>query len=123
MALRTGVLSALLWQRSLAPSLQAGFASGAVVAPKDWKAVKLPEQTAKDIPTTNGGVTFSGDLRSTSGLGRGDGCKTHTDKWLQGDAKSPIEYISEAEPIKVEGPVVASYGCKSSVHTFFNVGR
>lgn len=29
---------------------------------------------------------------------------------LQGDIKSPLEYIQETEPIKVEGPVVASYG-------------
>lgn len=31
---------------------------------------------------------------------------THT----QGDIKSPLEYIQETEPIKVSGPVVASYG-------------
>ena len=29
---------------------------------------------------------------------------------LQGDSKSPQEWIKEAEPILVEGPVVASYG-------------
>jgi hypothetical protein len=29
---------------------------------------------------------------------------------LQGDIKSPLEYIQETEPIKVSGPVVASYG-------------
>lgn len=29
---------------------------------------------------------------------------------LQGDIKSPLEYIQEAEPIKVSGPAVASYG-------------
>ncbi len=28
----------------------------------------------------------------------------------QGDGKSPMEYIQEAEPILVEGPVVASRG-------------
>lgn len=29
---------------------------------------------------------------------------------LQGDHKSPMQYIAEAEPIKVHGTVVASYG-------------
>lgn len=29
---------------------------------------------------------------------------------LQGDIKSPLEYIQESEPIKVSGAVVASYG-------------
>jgi hypothetical protein len=28
----------------------------------------------------------------------------------QGDSKSPMEYIQSTEPIKVNGPVVASYG-------------
>jgi len=76
----------------------------------DWKSVKLPEETTKDIPTSTGGAAFPGDIRGTSGLGKGDGLKTHTSKWLQGDQKPPIVYINEAEPIKVEGPVVASYG-------------
>ena len=29
---------------------------------------------------------------------------------MQGSGKSPIQYIAEAEPILVEGPVVASHG-------------
>jgi len=78
---------------------------------KDWKAVKLPPQTADTVPVTKyPGQAFVGDLRSTSGLGKGDGINNHTDKWLQGDIKSPLEYIQEAEPIKVSGAVVASYG-------------
>lgn len=35
-------------------------------------------------------------------------CRSHTH--TQGDIKSPLQYIQEAEPIKVSGPVVASYG-------------
>lgn len=50
---------------------------------KDWSAVKIPEQIASDIPTTLKGISFGGDLRSTSGLGLGDGLKSHTEKWLQ----------------------------------------
>jgi hypothetical protein len=33
---------------------------------------------------------------------------------FQGDIKSPLEWIQEAEPIKVSGPVVASYGSKQA---------
>ena len=85
---------------------------GAVVQAKDWKAVALPKDTVADIPTTTTvGQAFVGDLRSTSGLGLGDGLKTHTDKWLQGGGqKTPMEYIQSAEPIKVHGAVVASHG-------------
>lgn len=54
------------------------------VAGQNWSAVTLPSQTVKDLPiTTRKGASFSGDLRSTSGLGMGDGLKTHTEKWLQ----------------------------------------
>jgi hypothetical protein len=60
-----------------------GAAVPAVVAKKDWKAVELPEKTASSIPLTRaGGQAFGNDLRGTSGLGLGDGIKTHTDKWL-----------------------------------------
>ncbi|KAI8463806.1 MAG: NADH:ubiquinone oxidoreductase 13 kd-like subunit [Monoraphidium minutum] len=89
----------------------AAGAGDAVVAKKEWAAVKLPESTVAAIPlTTTPGQAFVGDLRSTSGLGMGDGKTTHTDKWLTAGAKSPMDYIQEAEPIKVSGAVVASYG-------------
>ena len=138
MALRTKVFQLLSLQS------QAGYATSTAIVQKfDWKAVKVPDATAKDIPTSVGGAAFPGDIRATSGLGRGDGLKDHTSKWLQvrplplyrktsrgegiqrygqcgststgfrpsqGSTKSPLEYIREAEPIKVEGPVVASRG-------------
>lgn len=67
-----------------------------------------------DIPTTvKGGAAFESDLKSVSGLGVGDGIKTHTGKWLQGDRKSPMQYVSEVEPKKVKGLVVA---CRGSDH-------
>ncbi|KAG2442658.1 hypothetical protein HXX76_002742 [Chlamydomonas incerta] len=81
-----------------------------VVPTFDWKKVPVPSATAKDIPVTVKGATPAGDLRATSGLGLGDGIKNHTDKWLDGDKKSPMEYINEVAPIKVKGLVVASYG-------------
>ena len=105
--------------------------SSSVQVKFDWKSLKLPDSTTKDIPTSTGGAAFKGDIRATSGLGKGDGCKDHTSKWLQvccvvgecricffsciaipaqGDSKPPIVWIAEAEPIKVEGPVVASHG-------------
>mmetsp|Transcript_5341 Transcript_5341/g.11685 ORF Transcript_5341/g.11685 Transcript_5341/m.11685 type:complete len:160 (-) Transcript_5341:584-1063(-) len=115
MALRTASQLLLQAAASAGKSTQAWacFATATkevAVAKKDWKAVQLPKETQESIPTAIGGAAFPGDLRSTSGLGKGDGLKTHTDKWLQGDQKSPMQYIAEAEPIKVEGPVVASYG-------------
>ena len=59
-------------------------AQTSITTTKDWKAVKVPEETLASVPTTNSfGQAFGGDLRSTSGLGLGDGIKNHTDKWLQ----------------------------------------
>ncbi|PSC68241.1 NADH dehydrogenase [ubiquinone] iron-sulfur mitochondrial [Micractinium conductrix] len=63
-----------------------------------------------DITTTLPGQAFVGDLRSTSALCVGDGITTHTAKWLQGNHRSPLEYIQAAEPMKVHGLVVASNG-------------
>jgi hypothetical protein len=60
-----------------------GSGGGSVIVKKDWNAVKLPEAVVDAIPTTTlPGQAFVGDLRSTSGLGMGDGKTTHTDKWL-----------------------------------------
>jgi hypothetical protein len=53
---------------------------------QDWAAVakEMPAGTVEDIPTTNSlGQAFGGDIRSTSGLGMGDGIRNHTEKWLQ----------------------------------------
>eukprot|EP00877_Chromochloris_zofingiensis_P012828 jgi/Chrzof1/779/Cz01g28160.t1 len=51
---------------------------------KDWSAVKVPEKTIENLPTiTAYGQAFLGDIRSTSGLGLGDGIFNHTKKWLQ----------------------------------------
>lgn len=86
--------------QQLTPALAAAFST-------KGSAVQVAQT---DIPTTTGGAAFKGDLRSTSGLGIGDGIKNHTSKWLQGNQKSPMEYINEVEPIKVHGLVVASRG-------------
>jgi hypothetical protein len=60
-----------------------GGSSSSVVVKKDWSAIKIPEQVLDAIPTTTlPGQAFVGDLRSTSGLGLGDGKTTHTSKWL-----------------------------------------
>lgn len=54
------------------------FADAPVVK-KNWSAVTLPKDAVKDIPTTvGGGQAFANDLRGTSGLGLGDGLKSHT---------------------------------------------
>mmetsp|Transcript_28196 Transcript_28196/g.71901 ORF Transcript_28196/g.71901 Transcript_28196/m.71901 type:complete len:151 (-) Transcript_28196:273-725(-) len=107
MALRAG--RSLL---QLAQPFGARAFADAVVVKKDWKSVTLPKDTVKDIPTTvGGGQAFANDMRGASGLGLGDGIKNHTDKWLMDkNQKSPMQWIKEAEPILVEGPVVASYG-------------
>jgi NADH dehydrogenase (ubiquinone) Fe-S protein 6 len=59
---------------------------------------------------TEQGAAFPGDLRSTSGLGIGDGIENHTEKWMEGPGKTPMEYIHSHEPMKVHGLTVASYG-------------
>ena len=131
MALRASRLIQLLVDTS---HQQACYSSSVQVTKFDWKSLKLPDSTTKDIPTSTGGAAFKGDIRATSGLGKGDGCKDHTSKWLQvcfrggrnrricfsctaipaqGESKPPIVWIAEAEPIKVEGPVVASHGGQS----------
>lgn len=90
------------------------FGSSAAVAAKAVATASKPTSIAiaeENIPrTTMIGQSFVGDLRSTSGLGVGDGCKTHTSKWLQGDQTSPLEYIQATEPVKVHGLTVACYG-------------
>mmetsp|Transcript_965 Transcript_965/g.2304 ORF Transcript_965/g.2304 Transcript_965/m.2304 type:complete len:165 (+) Transcript_965:42-536(+) len=94
-------------------STAAFFASKSpATSPDSNKGVTpVPKSTADAIPTTiGGGQAFPNDLRSTSGLGAGDGIVSHTEKWMHSDRKSPMQYIQEAEPILVEGPVVASYG-------------
>lgn len=59
-------------------------AQTSITTTKDWKAVKVPAEALDSAPTTNSfGQAFGGDLRSTSGLGLGDGIKNHTAKWLQ----------------------------------------
>lgn len=59
------------------------FATKDVTPVKDWKAIQLPKEVVANIPTTiGGGQAFANDMRGTSGLGLGDGLKTHTDKWL-----------------------------------------
>ncbi|KAF5833507.1 mitochondrial NADH:ubiquinone oxidoreductase 13kD-like subunit [Dunaliella salina] len=92
----------------------ASFASKSPATTPDTKKdvyTPVPKATADTIPTTiGGGQAFPNDLRSTSGLGAGDGIVSHTEKWMHSDRKSPMQYIQEQEPILVEGPVVASYG-------------
>jgi hypothetical protein len=66
-----------------------GSGSAVAVVKKDWKAVQLPKEMVGSIPiTTLPGQAFVGDLRSTSGLGLGDGKTTHTSKWLTVRASS-----------------------------------
>ncbi|DBA77367.1 TPA: hypothetical protein ACH3X2_000884 [Trebouxia sp. C0005] len=76
--------------------------------------------TPPDSTTTVAGQAFPGDLRSTSALGFGDNLLDHTSKWMQhaqpgqgGNETSPMEYVWRAEPIKVHGAVVASYGSEN----------
>ncbi|KAL4430965.1 hypothetical protein ABPG75_006221 [Micractinium tetrahymenae] len=88
-----------------------GAASKAAVVSKAGAPPPAAELAAKDgITVTTPGQAFVGDLRSTSALCVGDGIDNHTAKWLQGNHKSPMEYIQSSEPIKVHGLVVASYG-------------
>lgn len=62
---------------------KAGSSTAVAVTKKDWKEVKLTKEVVDSMPTTTlPGQAFVGDLRSTSGLGMGDGKTTHTSKWL-----------------------------------------
>lgn len=66
-------------------SKQPAVAEAEVTVQKDWKAVQIPKGATERMPTitVEPGQAFPGDLRSTSGLGMGDGLTTHTEKWLQ----------------------------------------
>merc|ERR1739848_937852 len=62
------------------------------------------------IPTTNSqGAAFPEDLRSTSGLGKGDGKETHTSKWLS-EGVGPMEMINSVPPIASASKIVACRG-------------
>jgi hypothetical protein len=76
----------------------------------DYKAVRIPEEIVKGLPTTHKSIAFEGDLRSTSGLGLGDGLKSHTDKWLQGGSKTPLEYIQVCRAPRSLAPVLCRVG-------------
>ncbi|QDZ20901.1 hypothetical protein A3770_04p34190 [Chloropicon primus] len=67
------------------------------------------------IPTTNSqGAAFPDDLRSTSGLGKGDSLGTHTSKWLS-EGEGPMEMIARVPPIAVKEKVVACRGGQFSL--------
>jgi hypothetical protein len=55
-----------------------------------------PMKDAASPTISEGRQAFEGDLRSTSGLGTGDGISTHTEKWLQ--VGSPSRLSSNAMP-------------------------
>ena len=42
----------------------------------------IAKTSVTDTITRQPGAAFEGDLRSTSGLGLGDGIETHTGKWM-----------------------------------------
>jgi hypothetical protein len=97
----------------------AGFAKAAeqtavaASVKKDWSAVVLPKSA--DPPTTSGsGQAFANDLRSTSGLGLGDGCKTHTDKWLQ--VRSPVCQLCERVIAPHVMPEPGALFCRGTRH-------
>lgn len=97
--------------RTLATQSTDSIATADVVA----KAREVATTLHQDDPVTVlPGQAFLGDLRSTSALSVGEGIANHTAKWLQkelgGQQTSPLEYVQSAEPIKVHGLVVASYG-------------
>ncbi|WPT15483.1 NADH dehydrogenase [ubiquinone] iron-sulfur protein 6 [Picochlorum sp. SENEW3] len=81
---------------------------------KDQVSKVAHELTQSEPQITVPGQAFSGDYRSTSALGTGDGLSNHTAKWWQpemgGTQTSPLEYCQAAEPIKVDSMVVASTG-------------
>lgn len=60
------------------------LASKAVAQQVPKKETELvSSERLKNETITTPGQAFVGDLRSTSGLGLGDGLETHTSKWLQ----------------------------------------
>jgi hypothetical protein len=63
------------------------FAVDLEIVKKEVRANKNEQIPAGDIAsrevTVEGGQAFYGDLRSSSGLGLGDGLTSHTAKWLQ----------------------------------------
>jgi hypothetical protein len=66
-----------------AAQLLAGASRSAGVQPLRM-AGSLPKKLGQNEPViTEGRQAFEGDLRSTSGLGLGDGISNHTGKWLQ----------------------------------------
>ena len=96
--------------RALATEANALTRADLVEKAKEVATTMRQEEPVTVLP----GQAFVGDYRSTSALSVGDGIINHTAKWWQkelgGTQTSPLEFIMAAEPIKVKGLVVASYG-------------
>ena len=83
--------------------------------PKTMSSGALAKTEGTNVPTTNAqGAAFPNDLRSTSGLGRGDGNQTHTSKWLS-EGEGPMEMIARVPPMAVETKIVACRGGQSQL--------
>lgn len=72
---------AALWARTGA--VTRNMADDALAKLTDKELTKQAEETGIPTITVRVGQAFPGDLRSTSGLGLGDGLHSHTAKWLQ----------------------------------------
>lgn len=72
---------AALWARSGTATRNIADDALAKVVDKDLAAEA--EKTGIPTITARVGQAFTGDLRSTSGVGLGDGLRSHTAKWLQ----------------------------------------
>lgn len=77
----TATRMAALWARSGAATRTITDNALAKVVDKDLAAEA--EKTGIPTITARVGQAFAGDLRSTSGVGLGDGLRSHTAKWLQ----------------------------------------
>lgn len=76
-ALRRAAGSSLRWSAACSSSgLSARHESSDAI-------VQRAKENEVTVITNPNGAAFPGDLRSTSGLGTGDGIQDHTGKWLQ----------------------------------------
>ena len=117
--------SAVLAATATPPTATFNTVGGSVVCPPcHMRTLSSKAESTDVIPTTGApgksGAAFPNDLRSTSGLGLGDGLSSHTDKWLD-EGVSPMDLIASVPPIGVDVKIFAcrgtSFACVRAPHT------
>merc|ERR1711977_133645 len=100
-----------LGRAHLCPTIETSAAceSVSVFARSKAEETAVTPTTTAPATTNSQGAAFPNDLRSTSGIGKGDNLETHTSKWLS-EGEGPMEMINRVPPKAVDTKIVACRG-------------